>query len=650
MNTLVTFLGQLCPKNHFLVLFFSAFLLSCSLLIAQPAIEWDKTLGGPGEEYPYTIRQTPDGGYVIGGYSQGGQGEDKTEPNFGNWDFWIIKIDAQGTKVWDRTLGGVNLENFWSLDVTQDGGVIVGGGSYSNIGGTKTEDAKSSDPVEGPLSDYWIVKLDKDGIVEWDKTIGGSGTDLLRGLKQTPDGGFMLSGMSTSPISGDKTKAPISLGSGYDHWIVRLDAAGNILWDSVVGTVEDEVAYTMSLTSDGGCIVGGGLRGEWSSEGDYYIAKVDQNGVFEWDKKIGGNDYDELWEVQQTRDGGYILGGWSFSKIGRDKTEDTQIADYWIVKINEVGEITWDKTIGTLAMPGDDVSANMLQSIVQTKDGGYVLGGSSSGDIGGDKTDYHRGIRGLNDFWIVKISSTGTKLWDKTIGGEVADQLASIIQTADGGFAMVGYSGSGISGEKTEAPKGELEGRDYWVVKLAAEEPSLPVTLAAFEVKAEQNITILTWKTTSETKSDYFEVEHSISGKSWNSIGSVKSKGESSDVVNYQFVHSDPVTGANNLYRLKMVDLDKTFSYSTIKTVKFENALEFEIYPNPVSDILKIKANGLKGINAIGIFNSDGRQVYKSGQVVKTEIDLKGLSAGLYVLKIWNKDGSEIAKNIVVGR
>jgi hypothetical protein len=84
--------------------------------------------------------------------------------------------------------------------------------------------------------------------------------------------------------------------------------------------------------------------------------------------------------------------------------------------------------------------------------------------------------------------------------------------------------------------------------------------------------------------------------------------------------------------------------------VKFENALEFEIYPNPVSDVLKIKANGLKGVSEIGIFNSAGRQVYKSGPVIKSEIDLKGLSAGMYVLKIWNTDGTEIAKNIVVGR
>jgi len=646
MNYLLLAKGQLRPITQLFVLIFTAFVLSSTLLLAQPAIEWDKTFGGPGGDYPYKILQMPEGGYVVGGYSQGGQGGDKTDPNFGeNMDFWIVKIDAQGNKVWDRTLGGFNLELFWAMDVTQDGGLIVGGGSYSNAGGTKTEDAKGTDPVEGgALSDYWIVKLDNDGVVEWDKTIGGPGGDMLRGLKQTSDGGFMLSGMSNSTIGGDRTKAPIGFDDRYDHWIVRLDADGNILWDSVVGTAEDETAFTMSLTADGGCIIGGGLRGEWYPSGDYYIAKLDQNGVLDWDKKIGGNDYDELWEVQQTPDGGFILGGWSFSGIGRDKTENTQNGDYWIVKLDAEGQILWDKTIGTFTPIEDEQSANMLQSIAQTRDGGYLLGGSSFGGAGGDKTE---GTRGANDFWVVKVSSRGAKLWDKVIGGAEDESLASVIQTADGGYAMVGYSSSAIGYEKTEPSRG---GRDYWVVKLAAEEPSLPVTLADFEAKAEQNTVVLTWKTTSETKSDYFEVQHSTAGKSWNSLGMVKSKGESSNVVNYQFVHSITVGGANNLYRLKTVDLDKTFTYSTIKTVKFDGGIEVEIYPNPVSDVLKIKGVQMNEIKGMVIFNSAGRIMYRSGPVVRSEIDLKGLPAGVYVAKMIKSYGVEFSKTFIIQR
>ena len=173
-----------------------------------------------------------------------------------------------------------------------------------------------------------------------------------------------------------------------------------------------------------------------------------QTPTIQWQKTIGGSDVDKLNSLQQTADGGYILGGYSASNTSGDKTENSRgNNDYWVIKLNNSGAIQWQKTIG--GSVGD-----YLYSIQQTTDGGYVLGGYSQSDISGDKTENHKGFY---DYWIVKLNSTGTIQWQKTIGGDDIDNLQSIQQTSDGGYMLGGYSSSSISGDKTENSKGTYD-------------------------------------------------------------------------------------------------------------------------------------------------------------------------------------------------
>jgi hypothetical protein len=361
--------------------------------------EWDKTFGGNDYDELNTLQQTRDGGYILGGWSNSPLSGDKTEGTRGTYDFWILKLDSSGEKQWDKTFGGSNIDFLASLQQTRDGGYILGGWSNSPLSGDKTEGARGT-------TDFWVLKLDSTGKKLWDKTLGGMSGDQLTSIQQTRDGGYILGGGSDSDISGDKTQA--SKGAG-DFWIVKLDPAGEKQWDKALGGSSGDWLNALQQTGDGGYILGGrsvsGISGDKTEASrelmDYWVVKVDSTGIKQWDKTLGGNNYDELNALQQTQDGGYILGGYSVSGISGDKTEANKAActffecpgDYWVVKLDATGQQKWDKTLGG---PADDA----LTGLLQTSDGHYILGGTSSSEISGDKTEPSRGF---GDFWVLKL-------------------------------------------------------------------------------------------------------------------------------------------------------------------------------------------------------------------------------------------------------
>jgi hypothetical protein len=303
-----------------------------------------------------------------------------------------VKIDSIGNIQWQNTIGGNTYEGFTSLIMTNDGGFVLGGYSISNISGDKTENCLGGE-------DFWIVKLDSAGNIQWQNTIGGDADDLLFSIAGTNDGGFILGGSSKSNISADKTET--SLGD-FDFWIVKIDSVGNIQWQNT----------------------------------------------------IGGNSSDMLRSIKQTIDSGYILGGYSSSDISGDKTEGCfGFSDYWIVKVDSVGNIQWQNTIG-----GD--KEDDLYSIVQTNDGGFILGGDSNSSISGNKTE--KSI-GNTDMWVIKTDSLGIVKWQNTIGGSAFQSLFNITKTSDESCLLGGSSISNISGDKTENCIGMY---DFWVVKL----------------------------------------------------------------------------------------------------------------------------------------------------------------------------------------
>ncbi|WP_299701271.1 T9SS type A sorting domain-containing protein [uncultured Pontibacter sp.] len=483
-------LGQLsaCYKQ---VLSLTLLFIFSYQLQAQ-TIEWDRTYGGEETESFAEVQQTVDGGYILGGTSRSGVSGDKSEPNRGvtepfnlrTADYWIVKLDAEGNKVWDKTFGGSDQDELTSLQQTSDGGYILGGTSWSGISGDKTE-ANVGD------TDYWIVKVDANGNKEWDRTYGGEGRDFLYSLQQTEDGGYVLGGSSWSDISGDKTEAS----RWSDYWIIKIDAAGNKVWDKTYGGDFLERLYVVRQTQDGGYIIGGhstsNASGDKSEDNrgicdefvtrdcpsDYWVVKTDANGMIEWEKTMGGISTDILTSLVQTSDGGYVFGGYSYSNASGEKSENNRAGcdrydddicspDFWVVKTDATGSIEWEKTIG-------GVKHDRLNDLIQTSDGGYLLGGSSTSPVSGDRTegsdafcDYEEENICSPSYWLVKLNGTGDKLWDRAYEGNRSDRLMSLQQTSDGGYILGGESTSGISGDKSEASRGSS---DYWVIKLSPE-------------------------------------------------------------------------------------------------------------------------------------------------------------------------------------
>ncbi|HMT27929.1 MAG TPA: T9SS type A sorting domain-containing protein [Bacteroidia bacterium] len=437
-------------KKYHLLTALISFLLP--LLSFSQEIEWQNTIGGNAEDRLFSLSQTSDRGYILGGPSASDISGDKIEIRIGGFDYWIVKTDSNGTIQWQNTIGGNDIDFLESIVQTSDGGYILGGYSKSDTSGDKTENSIGS-------YDFWIVKADSTGAIQWQNTIGGSGDDRLHSIAQTSDGGYILGGESNSNISGDKTE---NSNGGDDYWIVKTDSAGIIQWQNTIGGSGEDYLYSMFQTSDGGYLFGGwsdsnisGDKTENSNGGfDCWIVKTDSVGVIQWQITDGGSGQDGLNSLIQTTDGGYLFGGWSDSNISGDKTENSNGGqDFWIVKTDSAGIIQWQNTIGG---SGEDY----LYSMFQTSDGGYIVGGRSTSNISGDKNE---DCNDYFDCWIVKTDNSGVIQWQNTIGGSGWDELHSIVQTSNGGYIAGGSSSSGISGDKTENSNG---GFDYWIVKI----------------------------------------------------------------------------------------------------------------------------------------------------------------------------------------
>ncbi len=357
------------------------------------SIQWQNTIGGSLNDNLFAVLQTVDGGFILGGYSESNISGDKTENCLGIWDFWLVKVNSLGNIEWQNTIGGNLEDQLFSLQQTADGGYILGGKSRSDISGDKTQNSFGG-------YDYWIVKTDSIGNILWQNTIGGSINDELNSIHKTSDGGFVLGGYSGSNISGSKTENTLG---GYDYWIVKTDSLGDIQWQNTIGGGDDDFLYSLQTIADGGFILGGISRSFISGDKtenrighyDYWIVKTDSSGNIQWQNTIGGTNLDWITSIQQTMDGGCILGGYSWSDISGDKTEQSLgDRDYWILKIDNIGNIQWQNTIG-----GNDV--DYFSYIQQTPDGGLILGGHSNSDISVDKSE---NSYGNFDFWIIKLT------------------------------------------------------------------------------------------------------------------------------------------------------------------------------------------------------------------------------------------------------
>lgn len=425
-----------------IILKFSLLIVSLTTY-AQPSVQWKNVFGGTFQDDAYSVQQTTDGGFIIAGYTNSNNGD--VTGNNGGTDFWVVKLNSIGAIQWQKALGGTLGDAAFAIEQTFDGGYIVAGQSSSNDGDVSGHHGSTF------TYDYWVVKLDSFGTIQWQKSLGGTGYDAVTSIQQTDDSGYIVAGQSSSnndDVTGHH-------GATYDYWIVKLNSIGTIVWQKSLGGADVDVAYSIQQTTDNGYIVAGNsysIDGDVSSNigsSDCWIVKLDFTGSIQWEKSYGGTQPDFAYSVKQTFDGGYIFGGQSYS-IDGDVTSNQGQGDYWVVKLDSTGIIQWQKSYGGT---GDE----FVYSLQQTSDGGYILGGSSD-SINGDILGTY-----IRDYWLVKIDTMGTIEWQKSLGGTNGDWANCIQQTSDNGYIVAGF---------TYSNDGDIIGNngnsDFWIVKLNA--------------------------------------------------------------------------------------------------------------------------------------------------------------------------------------
>ena len=307
-------------------------------------------------------------------------------------------VDARGRiPGWNKTYGGIGGDYGESMVRTSDGGYALAG--YTNSSGAGGYD-------------FYLVKTDVAGNVQWSRTYGGKNVEQGYSVIQTSDGGYALAGLT------------ISFGAGSDDaYLVKTDSSGNMQWNKTYGGVGSEYAFSVVQTSDGGYALAGETYLGPSSD-DAYLVKTDSSGNMQWSKTYGGAKTDRFNSIVRTRDGGYALTGFTYS-FGAG------IDDVYLVKTDSSGNLQWNKTFGGTGYDG-------AYSLVQTSDNGYVLTGST--------TSFGASNGGV---YLVKTGSSGNLQWNKTYGNNVLGQ--SVIQTSDGGYAVAGWTTAASGGTGIDA-------------------------------------------------------------------------------------------------------------------------------------------------------------------------------------------------------
>ncbi len=353
-------------------------------------VQWKKTIGSSEYDRSNSITTAPDGGCVLTGLAASYDG-DFNGINKGGADIFVIKLDSRGDVQWKKTFGGLFLDDGRSITTTPDGGFVLTGYTYANYG-----DFEGMNQGEW---DIFVIKLDSRGSVEWKKTFGGTGGEEGNSITTSPDGGYVLTGV-TSSNDGDFE----GMNKGEkDIFVIKLNSRGDVEWKKAFGGTGGEEGYSITTSPDGGFVLTGSAysndgdfngmnKGEW----DIFIIKLESHGDVQWKKTIGGLRYEKGHSVTITLDDGYILTGGTQSNDGDFNGMNKGESDIFVIKLDSHGDVQWKKTFGGLW--GDDG-----RSIATTPDGGFVLTGNTYPNDGDFKGMY----KVDRDIFVIKLDSYG---------------------------------------------------------------------------------------------------------------------------------------------------------------------------------------------------------------------------------------------------
>ena len=348
---------------------------------------WSTTYGGASADVALSVVPTADGGYVLGGRT--------ASFGAGYYDGWLGKTDAHGILQWNQTYGSTGGDYGAAAVATADGGYALAGFTYSFGAG---------------MEDYWLVKTSANGTMEWQRTYGGANADWALSAVQTEDGGYALAGSTYSFGAG-----------GWDAWLVKTYADGTFQWGLTYGGAADDHGHCVIQTADGGYALAGYTDSFGSGGYDAWLVKTNVNGVLEWQRAHGGPGSEEARVVVQTADGGYAL-ACTTDSFGAG------FYDAWLVKTYADGTFQWGLTYGGAGM-------DYASAVIQTGEGGYAVAGYTA-SFGA----------GLDDAWLVKTDAQGNMQWNRTYGGSLFDYAHAVVPTRDGGYVLAGSTDSGGAG------------------------------------------------------------------------------------------------------------------------------------------------------------------------------------------------------------
>ena len=389
-------------------------------------IDFIQTLGGSKNDALSSVKKTADGGYIVAGFTQSNDFDIDSKTNE-SFDFLVSKFSFDNTLEWQKTFGGSDDDRAADIVQTLDGGFAV-------LGYSKSSDINVSE--NAGAQDFWLLKISSLGSILWEKTFGFSGEDSGTALLATKDGGFLITGVLDVSSSGGQGNAKSTAvnHSGGDYWVIKTDLTGNLEWSRFFGGSFTEIPLGIVETDDHNFIIAGSSDSDDFNISnnlgtyDFWIIKIAPTGSLIWEKSFGGSEIDEARAITTSSDGNFmVVGDTRSSDI--DVSENKGAADVWIVKFSTEGSLIWEKTIG-------GTSFDTARAIYKTQDNGFLIAGSSR------SLDNDFENNGQNDALILKIDSNGSLLWQKTIGGSQIDFLYGITELNNKAIIAVGESSS----------------------------------------------------------------------------------------------------------------------------------------------------------------------------------------------------------------
>jgi hypothetical protein len=610
-------------KSEYFIIFIFC-LLSFVFTHAQNNMQimWQGCFGGSENDDASSIVQT-DNGYFVLGTTDSNDGN--ITNNHGSSDIWLVSIDSLGNFLWERAYGGSETEYASNIIKDSSGYYYFGGWVSSNDG-----DVQSG--THGGY-DRWIVKIDGQGNIIWERCYGGSMTDYGGMLKLLSNGNILTYGATFS----DDGDVPINYGY-LDDWLMIINTDGDIIESRVYGNMNQNNIFDIIETSNGGFffaskakVAEGMVQGEPHGMTDVWVVKLDSAMDIEWQKMYGGSKDDYGFSGVLELDDGYIF-------LASTNSNDFDVSGYhgnpgesrdiWVVRINTIGNILWQRCLG-----GSDWEFS--GTIHKSEDGGFVIFAettSNNGDVSGNNS-----WPGKYDIWMVKLSADGELVWQECYGGNGNERVwKGVLKKSEYNYVVAGRA-SHNSGDVDCNLHGE---EDFWVFEIkdcsyympqTPNQPSGPDTLCyttdstsvyainpatgawgyEWKIEPEEAGTIL-----QDTLSAYitwnqqYEGEVAISARSFNDCG-----------------NSD------------WSEVKTTWVYNCVGVEEIITAgYALKIYPNPAKSSFEIRCSIFEIQNTtIEIFDTFGSKVEEinvhKGQY-EVEVDVNRWRKGLYLVKL----------------